>query len=414
MTVAASGTAAPQGEPPAGRAAPLAGLRVLDLTTFLSGPFATQLLSDLGADVTKVEAPDGDSSRHIPPHFIDGDSAYYLANNRGKRSVCVDLKQPGGVDLVRRMIRQADVVVENYRPGVTVKLGLDPAEALEENPRLIWASISGFGQDGPWKDRPAYDMIVQALSGVMSLTGEPGRPAVRLGIPAGDIVAGMYAVIGLLAALVEVRAGGRGRIVDVAMLDSMLTMLSYQAAYAMHSGQTPKPQGAGHDSIPTYRSFTAADGREVVVTANTERMWRGLCMALGLDGLVADRRFASAGLRLEHKLELWQQLEERFASAPAAVWVERLIAHQVPAALIQTVPEALTDARGSGRQMVMSLTDTERGVFQSIASPIKFVGALSAEGRFPPRLGADTDQVLRDLGVSDTELTALRQGGIVT
>lgn len=406
-------SATPPGDDPAERPGPLAGVRVLDLTTFLSGPFATQLLSDLGAEVIKVEPPDGDSSRHIPPHFIDGDSAYYLANNRGKRSVCVDLKQPGGVDLVRRMVRQADVVVENYRPGVAVKLGLNPAEATHNNPQLIWASISGFGQSGQWRDRPAYDMIVQALSGAMSLTGEPGRPAVRLGIPAGDIVAGMYAVIGLLAALAEVRAGGRGRIVDVSMLDSMLTMLSYQAAYTMYSGQTPEPQGAKHDSIPTYRSFTGADGRELVVTANTERMWRGLCAALDLDGLVADERFDNARSRLTNKHELWALLEKRFASAPADVWVERLVEHQVPGALIKTVPEALLDARSSGREMVLMMEDPERGKFDSIASPIKFVGAPSVKTRFPPRIGADTDRVLRELGVSELELIALREDGTI-
>lgn len=380
---------------------PLEGIRVIDLTTFLSGPFATQLLADMGAEVIKVEPPQGDSSRSIPPHFIDGDSAYYLAHNRTKRSVVLDLKDDDDRRQLHRLIDGADVVVENYRPGVAARLGFDPEDMCRARESLIWASISGFGQDGPNRDRPAYDMIVQALSGVMSLTGEPGRQAVRLGIPAGDIVAGMYSVIGILALIGRVRGGGPGGQIDVSMLDGQLSMLSYQAVYSLISGTTPSPQGARHDSIPTYRSFVGGDGRELVVTANTERMWIGLCDGLGLSDLVHDERFASAGLRLEHREALWAVLEPRFLERPADEWVAILVDRGVPAAPIRNVTEALADARQAGRGMVVRVEDAERGAYDAIGTPIKFLGTAPVETRFPPRLGEDGPEIFAATSLHD-------------
>jgi CoA:oxalate CoA-transferase len=393
---------------------PLNGLRVIDLTTFLSGPFATQTLADLGAEIIKIEARDGDASRHIPPYFVGDDSAYFLANNRNKKSVNINLKSAEGVHLLEQLIMKADVVVDNFRPGVTERLGLNVEEICARNSRLIWASISGFGQTGPWRDRPAYDMIVQALSGVMSLTGEPGRPAVRLGIPVGDLVAGMYAVIGILGALSSVRNSGRGRIIDVAMLDSQLAMLSYQAVYALVSGTTPKPQGAGHDSLVTYRSFRGGDNREFVVTANTERMWVGLCAALDLEELIDDPRYANAALRLEHREPLWQILEARFAEENAEFWVDKLVEHHVPSALIKTVTEALLDARRSDRGMVVHLEDTERGAFDAIGSPIKFIDTEPHPLRYPPRNGQDTQAVLSELlELTPLQFDRLRKAGVI-
>jgi crotonobetainyl-CoA:carnitine CoA-transferase CaiB-like acyl-CoA transferase len=377
-------------------ALPLAGYRVLDLTTFLSGPFCTQILADLGAEVVKMEAPEGDSSRAIPPHFVGEDSAYYLGINRSKRSIVVDMKQAEGLALAKRLVAAADVVVENYRPGVAARIGLDIQALCEENPKLVWASISGFGQTGPWKDRPAYDMIVQALSGVMSLTGEPGRPAVRLGIPAGDMVAGMYATIAINAALADRERNGRGRVIDISMLDCQLAMLSYQSSYALIAGTTPQPQGARHDSIPTYRSFVARDGRELVVTANTERMWRGLCQALGYQALVDDPRFMDGGARLKNKLALWPLLEQAFLARDAAAWIEPLTAQGVPVALIKTVPEALQDARESGREMITAMVSPQGQRIEVVGNPIKFAGVPTPPAAYPPALGADGEAVVQD------------------
>lgn len=386
---------------------PLAGVKILDLTTFLSGPFATQILADLGADVIKVESPGGDSSRHIPPHFIDADSAYFLSTNRNKRSMVLDLKKPEDLSVLLSLIQSVDAVVENFRPGVAARLGLDAQALLDEHPRLVWTSISGFGQTGEFRERPAYDMIVQALSGVMSLTGETDRPAVRLGIPAGDLIAGMYGVIGLLAALSDVRRGpgGQGRWVDISMLDSQLSMLSYQAAYALISGETPGPQGAAHDSIPTYRSFRGSDDREFVVTANTEGMWRALCSTMGLEHLTSHPRFENAALRLDNRQHLWAHLEARFAEHSSTYWVDALVRAQVPCALIKNVTEALQDARTSERGMIREVSGA-RGRFEAVASPIFFVGESPPPDRFPPRLGEHTREVLREFHVGRNETSS--------
>lgn len=374
----------------------LDGLRVLDLTTFLSGPFCTQVLADLGADVVKVEPPNGDSSRHIPPHFVGDDSAYFLANNRNKRSIVANLKDDDDIALVRRLIATADVVVDNYRPGVLTRLGLDPQQLCKEHPSLIWASISGFGQTGAWKDRPAYDMIVQAESGVMSLTGEPGRQSVRLGIPAGDAVAGLYATIGINAALADRARSGKGRMIDVSMLDCQLAMLSYQSAYSLIAGVTPGPQGAGHDSIPTYRGFVAGDGRQFVITANTHRMWEGLCHAIGRPDLIENPLFETGPLRLENCDALWAILEPAFKAEDAATWITILEKADVPVALIKNVPEAMADARTYGRDMITSLNAADGTQVDVVGNPIKVNGQTARPDAYPPTLGGDRDSVLRD------------------
>lgn len=394
--------------------APLHGVTVLDLTTFLSGPFGTQILADLGARVIKLEPLHGDSSRSIPPHFVGEDSAYYLGNNRNKESVALDLKSERGRALALDLVAQSDVVIENFRPGVAARLGLDAAALRRRHPRLVWASISGFGQDGPWRDRVAYDMIVQALSGVMSLTGEPGQPSVRLGIPAGDLVAGLFATVAITSALYARQNSGEGRTIDVSMLEGQLAMLSYQAVYAMLSGTAPQPQGSAHDSIPTYRSFTAGDGRRLVVTANTERMWVALCEALDRPELPQDPRFADAGARLAHREALWEVLEAAFLARDAAAWVAELTARSVPAALIQTVPEALRDAADSGRGMVLDLRAPDGRAVRALNTPITFPESAPREHSYPPRLGEQSRAVLTDLlGLPDDEVDRLHRDGVL-
>lgn len=392
---------------------PLQGLKIIDLTTFLSGPSATQLLGDLGAEVTKIEALVGDSSRAIAGPKVSGESAYYLANNRNKRSLALNLKTSEGLGILKQLIATADVVVENYRPGVCARLGFEPAQMLSENPKLIWASISGFGQEGPDRNRPAYDMVVQALSGVMSLTGHPGQPAARLGIPAGDVVAGLYSVIGVLAALNERNATGAGQHIDVSMLQGQLAMLSYQAVYTDITGNSPGPQGAGHDSIATYRSFVGGDGREFVVTANTERMWQGLCSVIGHDELVSDERFIDAAARLANRSELWRILSAAFAKEPASHWVDELISQQVPVAPIKTVGEALHAAhKANDGSMIMIQGANES--FNNVATPLKFSNHEATPAAYPPLLGEHTIEILtQELGYSYEEALKLAQSDIV-
>src|SRR5262245_12704423 len=299
----------------------LSHIKVLDLTTFLSGPYATQVLGDLGADVIKVEPIAGDDTRKLPPNFIAGDSAYYHSINRNKKSVAINLRVPEGQDLARRLADQCDVLIENMRPGAVARYGLDYQTLSKRNPRLVYASISGFGQDGPYRDQPAYDMVVQALSGGMSLTGDPeGRP-VRAGIPIGDLAAGAYSVIGILAALEARHGTGRGQYIDVGMLDCQVAMLCYQAAYFLASGKVPGPQGRGHESIPTYRSFTAGDGLDFVICANTDRMWRSLCEVVGRLDLRDDPGLETREGRYEQRSRIWEALEAAFKTRNADDWV---------------------------------------------------------------------------------------------
>ncbi|MFT4210507.1 MAG: CoA transferase [Microbacterium sp.] len=394
-------------------AGPLTGIRVVDLTTFLSGPFCTQILADLGAEVVKVEALDGDSSRGIPPYFVEGESAYFLAHNRSKSSIAIDLKRPEGQAVARRLVASADVVVENFRPGVSARLGLDPQAMRAADPALVWVSISGFGQSGPRRERPAYDIIVQALSGVMSLTGVPGGPAMRLGVPAGDLAAGMYAVMAVTAALVERTRTGMGAWADVSMLDGQLSLLSYQAVYSTVGGITPQPQASRHDSIPTYRTFRCADDREIAVAANTQRMWIALCEAIGSPDLPRDPRFADGAGRLRHEEALAPLLEGRFAERPAAHWADELVARSVPAALIENVPEALADAREAGRGMVVPVISERGSVVETVGLPIRFVGHEPPSPAYPPRLGEHSVDVLREIGLDTTAIAQLVEAGVV-
>jgi crotonobetainyl-CoA:carnitine CoA-transferase CaiB-like acyl-CoA transferase len=391
---------------------PLSHLRVLDLTQFLSGPYATQILGDLGAEVIKVEAPDGDMTRRLPPHFIGTQSAYYLSINRNKRSLVVDMKSEAGRGLVRDLALACDIVVENFRPGIVKRLGLSYDEIAQQKPGIIWCSISGFGQDGPYRDRPAYDMIVQAMSGGMSLTGEKDGHPVRSGTPIGDIAAGMYGVIGILAAIAAKDLSGKGKLIDVSMLDCQVAMLSYQAAYYLASGEVPSRQGRGHDSIPTYRSFTCADDMDLAITANTERMWANLCAVLGRTDLAGDARFATNAQRYANRDALWDILEAAFRAKPAAAWVADLLAAEVPAAVVNTLDRSLNDPQVLHRNMVLAMDGPHGERLRVAGNPIKFAGEREAGCSYPPMLGADTQAVLTSwLGLSDERISTLKRDG---
>jgi len=393
---------------------PLAGVRVLDMTQFLSGPFSTQILADLGADVIKLEAPQGDLARHIPPHFVGKDSVYYLSINRGKHSIVADLKTPDGVMLARKLALASDIVIENYRPGVLDRLGLPASELRREKPGLIWCSISGFGQSGPYRDKPAYDMIVQALSGGMSLTGEAGGHPVRAGIPIGDLAAGMYAVIAVLAALHRSKETGRGEYVDIAMLDCQAAMLCYQGAYYLHSGKVPGRQGRGHDSISTYRAFTAKDGVDVVVTANTERMWVGLCRALGLPELPDDPRFKTGQLRYDNREQLWPLLEKAFLAKTADEWVPLLEREEIPVGVVNTLDRVMVDPQINAREMIMDLAADDGRKVRVMGNPIRFEEAAAGRPLYPPAPGENSREILsRVLGLSAEEISGLAERKVI-
>ena len=393
---------------------PLAHIKVLDITTFLSGPYATQVLGDLGADVIKVEPITGDDTRRLPPNFIAGDSAYYHSINRNKRSVAINLRDAAGQDLVRRLAATCDVLIENMRPGGLARYGLGYEALAEINPRLIYASISGFGQSGPYRDHPAYDMVVQALSGGMSLTGEPdGRP-VRAGLPIGDLAAGLYSVIGITSALEARHRTGKGQLVDVSMLDCQVAMLCYQAAYYLASQKVPGPQGRGHESIPTYRSFTAGDGLDLVICANTDRMWRSLCECVGRLDLREDQRLATRQGRYDHRHEIWAALEAAFKTRPADAWVAALREHEVPVGVVNTLDRSLSDEQVLHREMVLDIAGPDGAHVKVAGNPLKMSGNTEAAHRFPPRLGQDTRDVLAaELGLAATDLDALVEAGVI-
>jgi CoA:oxalate CoA-transferase len=396
-----------------GRGGPLAGIRVIDFTQFLSGPFGTQILGDLGAEVIKIEAPSGDLSRTVPPNLVEGDSTYFLSINRNKRSVAIDLKSEIGADLALRLIDACDVVIENNRPGVMERLGLAYATVQARNPRAVYCSISGFGQTGPDRDLPAYDMIVQAMSGGMSMTGEPGRAPVRAGIPIADLNAGMYAVIGILAALQDRQRTGRGSFVDVSMLDVQLAMSSYLGASALFTGLSPGPQGRGHEFIPTYRSFTCADDKDIVITANTQRMWLDMCRAMGLSELGTDPRFATAAQRLSNRSELWSILEPRFREHDSAHWIASLAAVSIPVGPVLDLCSALASPQSAAREMVCEMQSAAGSQVHVPGNPLK-MGAGSREPSYPPHLGEHTERTLSEwLGLDEAAVQVLRNQGVV-
>lgn len=392
------------------------GVRIVDLTHFLAGPYCTQHFGDLGAEVIKIEPPDGDLTRRVPPHFVEGESAYFLSLNRNKSSVVLDLRDPSGREVLLDLVATSDVLLESFRPGVMDRLGLSYEELAARNPRLVWCSINGFGSIGPDAGRPAYDMIVQAESGVMSLTGTTTSGPVRAGVPIGDIVAGMFAAMAIGAALHRRDRTGAGARLEVPMVSAQLALLSYLGAYHTLAGAEPTLQGSGHDSIPTYRTFEGSDGRIIAVCAVTDEMWRRTAVVVGAPELVDDERFRDAASRWSNREALWAELEPRFAAAPTARWVEALQAEGVPAAPVRTVREALASPVTDALGMLAGMTGPSGAHHRVVGNPIRLDGEAlpGAQVRFPPALGADGAEVLRRvLGYPEARIDDLERAGVL-
>lgn len=392
----------------------LAGVRVLDLTQVLSGPYCTQMLADLGADVIRLEGPVRDVARSMPPYAVGDDSIYFLAINRNKRSIVVDLKTESGLQVARKLVLSSDVVVENFRPGVCERLGLSSKALRSEKPELVWCSISGFGQDGPYRDKPAYDLVVQALSGGMSITGERDGLPVRAGIPIGDICAGMYAASAVLAALYRRATTGRGETIDVSMLDCQAAMLSYQAAFYLHSGKVPSRQGREHDSVAPYGTFKAGDGVEFVLAALSERMWGRICEVIDCEDLVEDSRFLTAASRAENRTALARILEKKFTERSADEWMRIFDREGIPVGVVNTVDRVVVDPQIVHRDMIRELTSRDGRRVRVIGNPMKFSETRRAADTFPPAAGEHTEEVLRDiLKLKDAEIAELVKSGAV-
>ncbi|MBV5263015.1 CoA transferase [Pinisolibacter sp. B13] len=401
---------------PGDEAAPLSRSRRI-----LAGPWVGQTLADLGAEVIKIERPvAGDDTRHWGPPFVagrDGEdlgAAYFHACNRGKRSVAIDFEKPEGADLVRRLVARADVVIENFKVGGLKKYGLDHETLMAANPRLIWCSITGFGQDGPYATRAGYDFMIQGLGGYMELTGAPDGEPTKVGVAVADLFTGLHAVIGIQAALAARLTTGRGQLVDMSLLDTMVGMLANQGMNYLVSGKSPTRMGNAHPNIVPYQVFPVADGHIVIATGN-DRQWRDTCAILGLEDLAFDPRFVHNAGRVAGRAELIPLLEEKTRLFKRDNLLARLERAHVPAGPINTVEQVFADPQVKARGLRMDLASPEAaaGSVPSIRNPIRLSATPLTQDRVAPRLGADTDAVLTDLGLGEAEIAALAGAGVV-
>ena len=385
----------------------LEGIRVIDLTQVMAGPFCCMLLGDMGADVIKVEPPGGEASRHMAFELAPGISGPFLAVNRNKRGVTLDLKRAPAVAVLKRLVATADVLVENYRPGVAGRLGIDYETLRALNERLVYCSISGFGQTGPYAGRGGYDLIAQGMSGIMSATGSPDGPPVKVGVPITDLGAGLFGVVGILCALRARRVTGRGQLVDTSLFEAGLALSAWEATEYWYTGQIPKRLGTAHRLNAPYQAFRASDGRFTVGAANS-RLWPRFCGLLGLERLVQDPRFATVGDRLRRQRELEREIEAVTVQQPRAYWLARCDQAGIPAGPIYDVPEALADPHALARGMVQEHDYPGAGRVKALGNPVKLSRSPARLRKGAPRLGEDTEGVLSELGYDAREIDALR------
>jgi len=389
----------------------LTGARILDLSHMLAGPFGSMMLGDLGAEIVKVEPPDGDPMRQMGPHFWGGESAYYLSANRSKQSITLNLQNENGRAIFYDLVRVADVVYDNFRPGVTQKLQIDYATLQRINPRIIACSISGFGQTGPYRDRPAFDIAIQGLAGAMSITGTKETPA-RMGVAMGDLAGGMFGAFAVASALFHREKTGEGSCIDLSLLDSLTALLTYVAQYYFHDGIVPGPQGTEHMSVVPYQSFKTKDGG-LVVAAFTEKFWQGLCRALELPQLAADPRFINNDERRLHKTELVPILVEAFHQRTTDEWQVRLDAESVPWGPINTIDRVFADPQIIARQMKIQVDHPTIGKLPMAGNPVKVAG-VAEEYAPPPLRGQHTEKVLQSwIGYSPEKIAQLRDAGAI-
>ena len=382
----------------------LEGIKVLDLTRVLAGPYCAMMLADFGANVIKIEPPNvGDDSRAFGP-FVGKESAYFMSLNRNKRSITLNFKREEEVELFREMVKQADVVLENYRPGTMEKFGLGYDELKKINPKIIYAACSGFGHSGPYMLKPAYDIIVQAMGGIMSITGPEGGEPTRVGASVGDIIAGMFTAYGVMVALFHRERTGEGQKVDVGMLDCQLAVLENAISRYTTSGAVPKPLGNRHPSITPFASFTAKDGY-IIVGAGNDRLWVKLCNILGCPELIEDERFNNNGNRTTHAVELQHILDNIFKAKTIAEWLELLEKAELPCAPINTVDKIINDPHIKAREMMVELEHPVAGHLKMAGVPVKMSATPGAVETPAPMLGQHTAEILKEMFGWDKEKT---------
>lgn len=393
--------------------APLAGVRILDLSQMLAGPYGSMILADLGAEVIKIEKPgSGDIARGMPPHFFHGESVYFLSINRNKKSLTLDLKTEKGLHIFYRLVEKSDVVYDNFRPGVLQKLRIDYGHLKKINPRIISCSVSGYGQTGPFKDRPAFDLIIQARGGIMSYTGEPGRMPVRMGAPMGDLAGGLFAAQGIMAALYQREKTGLGQQVDISLLDCQISLLIYRGLYYLYAGEIAQPVGSGHVSGVPIRAFKTKTF-DIVVDANTDKFFYELCAGMELPELISDPRFRTRADRLKNRAELYAILEERFLQKTGEEWLQ-ILEGRLPVGPINTIDMALNDPQVLMRNMVVEIPHRSGEKMKLIGNPIKLPQAGAEFFSPPPTLGEHMEIILRDiLNLSTAEILQLREEKII-
>jgi formyl-CoA transferase len=393
------------------RPLPLAGVRVIDLTRVMTGPYGTMMLGDLGADVIKVEIPGrGDDTRAWGPPFLADESVYFLSVNRNKRSVALDLKSEGGKEALWRLIEGADVLMENFSPGTLARLGFGYEAVAARNPSIIFASISGWGQTGPDYNRTAYDLIVQGMSGMMSITGHPGGQPTRLGVPIADIGAGMFAAFAVAAALYERERTGQGRYIDTSMLGGQVAVLTYQAGAHFATGETPGLMGNAHPMIAPYDTFPVADGHVNIAVGN-DGLWARFCTAIERPELISDPRFVTNSARISNRPALYEELDKSLRQLTGAEVVRRLDAVGVPCGLIRNVAEVLADPQVQAQDLVQTMTHPTAGEIKLTGAPYHFQGSTIGGRIPPPRLGEHTLEVLQEAGFTEEEAAALIASG---
>lgn len=392
----------------------LEGIRVLDLTRALAGPFCTLMLGDNGADVIKVEIPGtGDDTRKWGPPFIGEESAYYLSINRNKRSLTLNLQDAQAKEVFMKLAKDTDVVVENFTPGVMGRFGLDYDAVKAVNPKVVYCSISGFGQDGPYRNRPAYDQIMQGVSGLMSITGEPDGEPQKIGIAVTDIGAGMWSAFAIMAALHYREKSGEGQYIDISMLDAQVAWLTYQAAFFFANGEAPKRMGAAHPTLVPYQAFMCNDGKYINVAVGSERIWERFCKGMGREDLKDHPDYATNSVRVNNRGAIVSMLQEIFLTRPVAEWVEDLQAANVPCGPINDLADVFADPQVLARNMYLEMDHPTLGSIKQTGLPIKFSLTPGGLDRHPPLLGEHNQEILQSLGYSDADVQSLKDRSVI-
>ena len=391
----------------------LEGIKVLDLSRALAGPYCTMMLADMGAEVIKLEMPGrGDDSRSWGPPFVEGESAYFMSINRNKKSITLNMKSDKSTEIVHKLIKQSDVLVENFRPGAMERLGLGYEQVKAMNPRIIYCSISGFGQDGPYSMLPGFDQVLQGMGGLMSITGELGGPPIKVGVAIADISGGMFASNGILVALYKREKTGKGQMVDVSLLDSQVAWLTYRAGAYFASGEVPQPMGSGHPVIVPYQAFKAKDVFINIAVGN-DQLWERFCKAVSLENVMNDPKFATNAKRVENREEIVKIISDLIVTKDGEEWLKILTDAGIPCGPIYTVDKIFADPQVLHREMVKELDHPKAGKVKVTGIPIKLSDTPGEVETAPPVLGQHTQEVLTELGYNDKDLEKLKQEKVI-